>query len=141
MKRTFISSCYDDTRAMGASLARTLKPGDVVALRGDLGAGKTAFTSGALEALGCEGPFNSPTFAIAREYSGKNAECVHFDMYRIHSEQELYSTGFYDYLDEKHILFIEWCENIEWALPEDSINVTVEGSGEEERKITVEVDL
>ena len=132
-----ISRSPEETRALGAHLASSLRAGDVVALSGGLGAGKTALTAGALEALGCEGPFASPTFAIVREYEGREARCAHFDMYRISNDDELYSTGFYDYLDGERILFIEWSDNIAFALPDDVICVALSGSGEGEREITI----
>ena len=135
--KTYASHSPEETRALGARLASRLRAGDVVALSGELGAGKTALTAGALEALGCEGPFASPTFAIVREYEGGSFRCAHFDMYRISNDDELYSTGFYDYLDGERILFIEWSDNIAFALPDGVISVALTGSGEAEREITI----
>ena len=135
--KTYASHSPEETRALGARLASRLRAGDVVALSGELGAGKTALTAGALEALGCEGPFASPTFAIVREYEGRGVRCAHFDMYRISNDDELYSTGFYDYLDGERILFIEWSDNIAFALPDGVIMVTITGSGDAEREITI----
>ncbi|MDO4566434.1 MAG: tRNA (adenosine(37)-N6)-threonylcarbamoyltransferase complex ATPase subunit type 1 TsaE [Oscillospiraceae bacterium] len=133
----FTSNSEEETRALGARLAGTLRAGDIVALRGDLGAGKTAFVSGALAALGCEGPFPSPSFAIVREYEGKFRP-VHFDMYRIKGEAELCSTGFYDYLDAERVLFIEWSENIAFALEGGETVVEIEGSGDMPRTVKIE---
>ena len=112
------SGSAGQTQAIGAALARCLRPGDVVAMRGDLGAGKTVLVRGALEELGY-GNVSSPTFAIMNEYRGGAADAVHMDAYRISGEDELYGTGFYDYLDGKNVIFIEWSENIPFAVDED----------------------
>ena len=114
----------EETLAAAKEVAAKLRPGDVVAMRGDLGAGKTVFVRGAAEALGCSENVTSPTFAIVNEYEGR-VPVRHFDVYRIEDEDDLYSTGFYDYMDGVSVLFIEWSENIEYALPEDRITVTI----------------
>ena len=111
--------------AAGAEVAKLLRPGDTVALRGELGAGKTVFVRGAAAALGCREQVTSPTFAIVNQYLGR-VPVFHFDMYRIEGEGDLYSTGYYDYLDGRSVLFIEWSENIAFALPEDTITVSIE---------------
>ena len=141
MTETFITHSQDETEAVGARLAESLVPGDTVAFFGGLGAGKTAFTRGALHALGFSGAVSSPTFSIVNEYGGAALRAAHFDMYRIENEEQLYGTGFYDYLDGRRILFIEWSENIKWALPCDAIAVTLERSGENERIITIEREV
>ena len=115
--------------ALGAAVAAKLDPGAVVAMTGELGAGKTVFVRGAAAALGYDGPVTSPTFAIVNEYDG-NVPLYHFDMYRIHGEDDLYSTGFYDYLDGRSLLFIEWSENIAGSLPEDSIKIDIRKDAE-----------
>ena len=120
----YTTTTPEETLAAAKEVAAKLRPGDVVAMRGDLGAGKTMFVRGAAEALGCSETVTSPTFAIVNEYEGR-VPVRHFDVYRIEDEDDLYSTGFYDYMDGVSVLFIEWSENIEYALPEDRITVTI----------------
>ena len=114
----------EETMAAAKAVAEKLLPGDIVAMKGDLGAGKTVFVKGAAEALGCSETVTSPTFAIVNEYEGR-VPVRHFDVYRIEDEDDLYSTGFYDYMDGKSVLFIEWSENIEYALPDERITVSI----------------
>ena len=127
----------EETAAIAKKLAEILKPGDVVAYRGGLGVGKTTFTRYLCEALDCRDDVSSPTFALVHCYRAKIPVC-HFDMYRIHTFDDLYSTGFFDYLDTGAVLLIEWSENVEEFLPEERITVTIERLCETERKITVE---
>lgn len=127
-----------DTRRAAEALAPLLRPGDVLAYRGGMGAGKTTFTRSLCAALGIEAWVSSPTFALVHEYPGAAFSLCHFDMYRIGSFDELYSTGFFDYLDRGDILAVEWSENIEGALPASTITVSFEICGETERIITVE---
>ena len=106
--------------------------------------GKTAFTRGVAEGLGISGGgVSSPTFALVHEYAGGRLPLYHFDMYRVTSWEDLYSTGFFDYLDTDAVLVIEWSENIDGALPEKKISIVVErGEGEERRVFHVEgVDI
>lgn len=138
IKETYISHSAEETRSVAAEFAKTLHPGDAVALYGDLGAGKTVFVSGACRALGFHGFVTSPTFAIVNEYTGGTYPIAHFDMYRITGEADLFSTGFYDYLDSGYILFIEWSENIDFAIEDQFVKVTVTGSGDSERTVTIE---
>ena len=107
-----------ETENIGTSLARKLYGTEIIALYGDLGAGKTCFVRGLCKGLGVEDNVSSPTFAIINEYSG-TFNVYHFDMYRINSEEDLYSTGFFDYLNTG-VIVIEWSENIEGALPENA---------------------
>jgi len=132
--------CKDqnDTQRAAETLAKLLRPGDVIAYRGGMGVGKTTFTRSLCAALGIDAWVSSPTFALVHEYPGKDFSLCHFDMYRIGSFDELYSTGFFDYLDRGDILAVEWSENIEGALPENTIIVTFEITGETGRIITVE---
>jgi len=132
--------CKDqnDTQAAASALAKLLRPGDVIAYRGGMGAGKTTFTRSLCAALGIEAWVSSPTFALVHEYPGSRFSLCHFDMYRIGGFDELYSTGFFDYLDRGDILAVEWSENIEGALPPETITVTFEITGETSRIITVE---
>ena len=132
--------CKDqnDTQRAAETLAKLLRPGDVIAYRGGMGAGKTTFTRSLCAALGIDAWVSSPTFALVHEYAGSAFSLCHFDMYRIGSFDELYSTGFFDYLDRGDILAVEWSENIEGALPENTITATFEIIGETQRIITVE---
>lgn len=137
LSRTYISHSYEDTLKIGEGLAKSLKGTEVIALFGGLGMGKTALTTGIARGLGSNDSVSSPTFALVNEYHGKY-NVYHFDMYRISSWDDLYSIGFFDYLDTG-VLVIEWSENIENALPPEYIRITMEkGNGENERIITVE---
>ncbi len=137
LRRTYISHSYEDTLKIGEGLAKSLKGTEVIALFGGLGMGKTALTTGIARGLGSSDSVSSPTFALVNEYHGKY-NVYHFDMYRISSWDDLYSIGFFDYLDTG-VLVIEWSENIENALPPEYIRVTMEkGDDENERIITVE---
>lgn len=136
----FISSSASETESIGKKLAQKLKGTEVIALFGGLGAGKTAFTRGLSAGLGFEDGVSSPTFALVHEYEGK-FPIFHFDMYRVTSYDDLYSTGFFDYIGNG-ILVIEWSENIEAVLPDDAIRITIEPLSENEREITISgVDL
>ncbi len=115
---------------MGAALAqkmiKMIPEGAIpsfVALYGDLGVGKTAFVRGFTSEIAPSARVKSPTFALVNEYRGNKTSVFHFDMYRIESEEELYSIGFYDYLDRRGICLTEWSENIEFALPERYLKV------------------
>ena len=125
------------TEALGQKLGSTLAPGSVVAFRGGLGMGKTAFTRGLARGLGCTGRVTSPTFTIVNEYLGKTP-VFHFDMYRLDSSDALFDIGWEDYLERGGICIVEWSENVADAMPADAVTVTIErGSGDDERIITV----
>ena len=130
------SESPEQTEEIGAQLAGLVEAGTVIALEGDLGAGKTAFARGFIRALGYEGRVTSPTFTIVNEYP----ECgvCHFDMYRILDEDALYDIGWDDYLDGERILLIEWSENIRYALPERYVTVTIRHEGGDCRSISIE---
>lgn len=140
---TWNSNSPQETEALGKTIAATLKGGEIIALYGGMGMGKTAFTRGVAEGLGISGGVSSPTFALVHEYAGGRLPLYHFDMYRVTSWDDLYSTGFFDYLDTDAVLVIEWSENIDGALPEKKISIVVErGEGEEQRVFHVEgVDI
>lgn len=131
----------DETAALARQIADLLNGNEVIAFFGGLGMGKTTFTRSLAEALGSEDDVSSPTFAIVNEYHGKY-NIYHFDMYRITSWEDLYSTGFFDYLDTG-ILVIEWSENIENALPDGFIRVEIKpGDCDTERIFEIEgIDL
>ncbi len=135
--KEYISESEEDTEKIGAEFAKELKKGDFVAFFGNLGSGKTAFVRGVASVL-CKGAHvSSPTYAIVNEYLG-DVDIFHFDMYRITDDDSLYSIGFYDYQDRNGIIFTEWSENIEFALPENRYDVTFVKTGETGRKITVQ---
>lgn len=132
----FVSKSEKETQNFAREFSKTLPRGSVIAFEGDLGAGKTAFTRGLAEGLGCKDSVSSPTFAIVNEYDGE-IPLFHFDMYRIETFSELYSIGFFEYLERGGICAIEWSENIYSALPDDAVFVKIEKISENERKITV----
>ncbi len=126
-----------ETEKIAEKLATTLIGGEVIAFRGDLGAGKTCFTRGLARGLGYTGEVTSPTFALINEYLGGKHPLYHFDMYRISGWEELYSTGFFEYIDEGGIVAAEWSENIENALPQNTIYVEIEALSENTRRIKI----
>ena len=119
----------DETESVGAALANTLLENAslprFVALFGDLGVGKTAFVRGFTKSFAPNARVKSPTFALVNEYKGESLSVFHFDMYRITDEDELWSIGFYDYLDRNGICLVEWSENIPFALPESYLRVEI----------------
>ena len=133
----YFSHSPEKTEEIAALIAKELNGGEVIAFRGDLGMGKTCFTRGLAAGLGFKGEVTSPTFALINEYIGGRLPLYHYDMYRISSWEELYSSGFFEYIDEGGIVAAEWSENIENALPENTIYVEIEAMSENERKITV----
>ena len=128
-----------ETEALGETLARRLGAGDVVAYRGDLGAGKTAFTRGLARGLGCTGRVTSPTFTVVNEYEGR-LPLFHFDLYRLDGEDALYDIGWEDYLDRGGVCAVEWSERAEGALPRETVWVSIRRCAESEdwRRITIE---
>ena len=128
-----ISDSAEETEKIGERLAAKLKGTEVIALFGGLGMGKTAFTRGLARGLGYPEGVSSPTFALVNEYRGR-VNIYHFDMYRVQSWDDLYSTGFFDYLDNG-VLVIEWSENIEGALPEEALRVTISRGEHDDRRI------
>ena len=126
-----------ETEAVGAALGKNIKPGTVIAYRGDLGAGKTAFTRGLARGLGFNELVTSPTYTIVNEYLGGRLPLFHFDMYRLHSADDLWDIGWEDYLERGGICAVEWSENVADAL-EDPIVITIEKLGEDTRRITLE---
>ncbi len=133
----FITNCPEETEALGERLAKILTPGTILAYRGDLGAGKTAFTRGLARGLGCTEQVTSPTYTIVNEYLGGRLPLFHFDMYRLRSSDDLFDIGWDDYLDRDGICAVEWSENVADAM-EDPVTVTIEKIGENSRRITIE---
>ena len=133
----FITNSPEETEFLGEKLAKTLNPGTILAYRGDLGAGKTAFTRGLARGLDCREQVTSPTYTIVNEYLGGRLPLFHFDMYRLRSADDLFDIGWDDYLERGGICAVEWSENV-WEAMEDPIVVTIEKTGENSRRITIE---
>ena len=133
----YITNSPAETEAVGAALARVLQPGTVIAYRGDLGAGKTAFTRGLAKGLGVGERVTSPTYTIVNEYLGGRMPLFHFDMYRLGSEDELFDIGWEDYLERGGVCAVEWSENV-WGAMEDAIVITISRLAEDVRKIEIE---
>lgn len=131
---TYISESVEATERYAENLAKELKSGDVVALFGGMGMGKTQFVHGLARGLGLQTEVSSPTFALVHDYGG-NPPLIHFDMYRVSGWDDLYSTGYFDYLESGGILVIEWSENIENALPDTAIRVIFTRLDETTRRI------
>ncbi len=135
----FLSHSTTETEDLGAALAARLAPGAVVAYRGDLGAGKTAFTRGLARGLGYTGRVTSPTFTVVNEYLGR-VPLFHFDLYRLAGEDDLFDIGWEDYLDRGGVCAVEWSERAGSALPPETVAVTIRRCEENEdwRHITIE---
>jgi len=116
------TSSADDTRRLGRAVAEALRPGDVVALAGDLGAGKTAFVQGAAAGLGVTDPVVSPTFTLVREYDGR-VHVIHVDVYRLDRINDVVDLGFDEFLDGSAVVFVEWGDVIQGLLPESWLAV------------------
>ena len=135
--KEFITNSPAETENLGAALGKLLPAGTVLAYRGDLGAGKTAFTRGLARGLGCNELVTSPTYTIVNEYLGGRLPLFHFDMYRLRSSEDLWDIGWEDYLERGGICAVEWSENVADAL-EDAVTITIEKLGETSRRITLE---
>ncbi len=133
----FITHYPEETEKIGEALAKSLQPGTILAYRGDLGAGKTAFTRGLARGLGCKETVTSPTYTIVNEYLGGRLPLFHFDMYRLASSDDLWDIGWEDYLEREGVCAVEWSENVQDAM-ENAITVTIEKLGETTRQITIE---
>jgi len=137
----YITKSVQQTHQLAQRLGGLLKKGDIIAYTGGMGMGKTAFTRGLAKGLGIdENEVCSPTFALVNEYRGEKFTLYHFDMYRVADVNDLYSTGFFDYLETDAVLAIEWSENIAGALPPATIYINIEIISENERKITIKGD-
>ena len=133
----FITNSPEETEQIGERLAKTLTPGTVLAYRGDLGAGKTAFTRGLARGLGYSDPVTSPTYTIVNEYLGGRLPLFHFDMYRLQSDDDLWDIGWEDYLDRGGVCAVEWSENVPEAMA-GALTVNIEKLGDTTRRITIE---
>lgn len=133
----FISNCESDTEKIGEKFAASLPDGSVVAMYGDLGAGKTAFVRGMARGMGLDCRVSSPTFTIVNEYLGKR-ELIHFDMYRLGGADELFDIGWEDYISRGAVCVVEWSENVSEAFFGDEVKVSIEKLSDNGRKITIE---
>ena len=126
-----------ETRALGLRIASAAEPGDIIALVGDLGTGKTALTKYIAEGLGVTEEVISPTFNIVKEYRSGRIPLFHLDVYRLSGSEEFLDTGAEDYLEDSGLSVIEWADIVADALPEDSLLINIEYAGKGERRITV----
>ena len=133
----FVTHSPEQTEQVGEALGRILTPGTILAYRGDLGAGKTAFTRGLARGLGYREPVTSPTYTIVNEYLGGRLPLFHFDMYRLRSSEELWDIGWEDYLERGGVCAVEWSENVKEAM-EGAITVSIEKLDDCTRRITIE---
>jgi len=133
----FITHSPAETEAVGQALGRVLTPGTVIAYRGDLGAGKTAFTRGLAKGLGCTELVTSPTYTIVNEYLSGRLPLFHFDMYRLRSADDLFDIGWDDYLERGGICAVEWSENVREAM-DGAITVQIDKLSDDTRRITLE---
>ena len=136
--QTFISRSEAQTEAVGEQFARNLADGTVVAMYGDLGAGKTAFVRGMARGMGLTCRVSSPTFTIVNEYEGGRLPLFHFGMYRLGSSEELFDIGWEDYLSRGAVCAVEWSENVQDAFFGDEVVVRIEKLNDTDRKITIE---
>lgn len=128
----------EDTKAFAQQLAQDARPGQVIALRGDLGTGKTALTRFLAQALGVREHITSPTFTIVREYRSGRLRLYHFDVYRIEDPEEMFELGYEEYFYGDGLCVIEWADRIAELLPEDTLDIRLEyGSTPQERLVTV----
>lgn len=135
-----ITASPEETIMLGEKIGARLKGGDCIAYKGGLGAGKTTVTRGISIGMGLGDKVTSPTFALVNEYRGSKLSLCHFDMYRITSPDDLETTGFYDYMDDNTVIAVEWSENIEEELPENSIIIEIRRTGENTRKFIITGD-
>lgn len=133
----FVSHSRAETVRFAANFVQKLPPGTVVAFLGGLGMGKTAFVEGMAQGLGLQCEVTSPTFAIVNEYRGQGTVLYHFDMYRVDSWDDLYTTGYFDCVQSGAYVAVEWSENIYGALEDDAVMVELERLGENDRRITI----
>ncbi|MBQ8587728.1 MAG: tRNA (adenosine(37)-N6)-threonylcarbamoyltransferase complex ATPase subunit type 1 TsaE [Oscillospiraceae bacterium] len=133
----FLTHSPEETELLGETLAKKLMGGEILAYRGDLGAGKTAFTRGLARGLGISDRVTSPTYTIVNEYEGGRLPLFHFDMYRLDSADELFDIGWEDYLLRGGVCAVEWSENVPEAM-EDAITVEIRKISENDRQILIE---
>ena len=132
----YFTQTPEETEELGVILAKKLQPGTIIAYRGDLGAGKTAFTRGLARGLGIDEPVTSPTYTIVNEYLGGRLPLFHFDMYRLSSSDDLFDIGWEDYLLRGGVCAVEWSENVSDAM-QDAIVVEITRISETQREIKI----
>ena len=137
---TYITHSPEETEKLGEALGSCLAPGTVLAYRGELGAGKTAFTRGLARGLGYREPVTSPTYTIVNEYLGGRLPLFHFDMYRLRCADDLWDIGWEDYLDRGGICAVEWSEQVARAMPADTVYVTIARRPEDDRWRTITIE-
>lgn len=135
--KEYITNSYEETVELGKKTAQELSKGSVVAFVGGLGMGKTAFTTGLALGLGIDADVSSPTFAICNTYIGSENTLYHYDMYRVDGWDDLYSTGFFDFLETDAYIAVEWSENIYGALPDDSTIVEITKLSDNSRQFKI----
>jgi len=136
MKLEVRTNSVNETESVGEAFARSLEAGAVVAMYGDLGAGKTAFVRGMARGLGSDARVTSPTFTIVNEYPGR-LPLFHFDMYRLSSSDELFDIGWDDYLSRDGVCVVEWSENVSGAFDGSETEIRIERLDETSRRITI----
>ncbi len=138
MEKIIYSKSVSETEKAGYEFAKMLKPGDFVAMKGDLGAGKTAFTRGIVSFLvpDCAESVHSPTFTVVNEYEGEGTNVYHFDFYRLRSDDDLYACGFDDYFDRGGVVVAEWADMFETGWVGKTYNIEIIKE-EERRKIII----
>ena len=142
MTGSFEVNSVEETWGIARKFAEGLKPGDVICLEGDLGAGKTTFTQGLAAALGVSGRVTSPTFCIVQEHSGEGKLLVHMDLYRLHGEEDVEAIGWEDYLARGAIMVVEWPERAGSLIPNNAYHITFRYcEGEENRTISIKCGL
>ena len=133
----FITNSELETEQLGERLAKAVSGGAVIAMYGDLGAGKTAFVRGMARGMGLTCRVSSPTFTIVNEYLGER-ELIHFDMYRLSGAEELFDIGWEDYISRGAVCVVEWSENVQDAFFGDEIKVTIDKLSDTGRRISIE---
>ena len=136
-KGDFIIDTEAGTRALGLSIADAAEPGDIIALIGDLGTGKTALTKYIAEGLGIKEEVISPTFTIVREYRSGRLPLFHFDVYRLSGPEEFIDAGAEDYLEDSGLSVIEWADIVADALPADALLINIEYAEDDKRRIMI----
>lgn len=134
---THISHSPQETERLGESLAKTIAPGSVVGLDGDLGAGKTQFVRGFARGLGVTGRVQSPTFALINIYDSGSLPLYHIDLYRLESSEQIVAAGLAEYFEPRGIAIVEWYERWKGAEPSRLIRVRMESTGETDRRISI----
>ncbi len=137
--KTFTNT-FEETKLLGLAIAKECKGGEIFALTGELGAGKTVFTKGLGSGLGIKNNIVSPTFMLVRTYKGNVFNLIHFDFYRLDNDYDLYSIGFDDYLEEKNIIVIEWAEKFFKLIPDNIIKISINVINESKREIDFQYD-